>query len=351
MKKKTFIAFMLTLVFLLFFSKKGFCESVLEEFSKRSGELSDTVDGASTGNIDFKAFLSFFKNIFFAEALNLKNTFVSLTITVIIASLGECLSLGKSALKAVNVGINAVLVLISARLSADLVMQSSDAITQINDFMLFSVPYYCSFLCAAGKPLTAAKGSLISLGSGSILTQLIKNVFFPFANLFYITGISSSLTENDIFKSLKNMIRSAIKLVLPFTVGIYTTVLTLFLKTASHGDTLAFKTAKTALSGAIPFLGSILTQSADTIFASVGTVQGQTGIAGAICLVYILASPLIKLLTGIVMFKTVSAVSCFLGNEKSAQLFSDIAEVTEIYASITGTVGIIALITIMILTQ
>lgn len=337
--------------FLILFQKNGFCENVLEEFSQKNGELSDMTLEFSKGNTDFKGLFSFFKNLFFKEFFSLKNIFVTLAMITVISSLAECISLDKSILKTVNLCMNGIVVLCSSKFATSLFLKAEETVTQINDFTFFCVPYYCSFLCALGKPLSASKGSLISLGSGNILSELITKVFFPLAHLFYIICISSSLMENDVFKSLKKMFQSMGKLVLPTVVGLYTTVLTIFLKTSSAGDTLVFKTAKTALSSTIPFLGNILTQSADAVVSSVEVVRSQIGVAGVICVIYILFSPLVKLLVGMFMFRVFSSLACFLGNEKKSELFCDMASVTEIYASVTGTMGIVALITVMILTN
>lgn len=341
--------FILIVIFVLFFSKNVFGENPLEDFSKKSGELYDVTLEASTGNIDFSFFWNYFKDIFLKELISFKKYFSLMAVIVVVSSLAECFSLDKSVLKVLHVGLNSFLILCASQVVSTLFSKANETVIQINDFLLFSVPYYCSFLCAVGKPVAAAKGSLISLGCGSILSQLITKVFFPFAYFFYVICVSSSLMENDIFKSLKKLIHSLEKILLPSIVGIYTTVLTLFLKTSSHSDTLVFKTAKTAISGAVPFLGNVLNQSADAVLSSMDLIRSQTGIAGVICLLYILSSPILKLLASMLMFRLVSSLACFLGSEKQSEILADMAEVNEIYASVVGTVGVVALITIMLL--
>ena len=341
--------FILILILIFFFSLTAFCENPVEDFAQKNGELYEATLEASSGNINFESFISFLKKVFFEEFTIIKSGFILIFIIVIISSLMECIAFDNSISKTVNVAMNALLIIASTEVVTELFVCAKECIEKINDFMFFSVPYYCSLLCALGKPMSAAKGSLISLGTSSILSQLITNVFFPFAHLFYVVSVSSSLIENDIFKALKKFIFSCEKVLLPFIVGIYTTILTLFIKTSSHSDTFVFKTAKTTLSSAIPFLGNILSQSADVILASVGVIQSQVGIAGVISLIYILSVPLIKMLVGILMFRIMSVLSCFFGNEKQSTLFIEMAEALSVFASMTGTMGVIVVISIMLL--
>ena len=343
------IFFILIPLFIFLFSITAFCENPVEDFARKNGELYSATIEASNGNIDFWYFLSFFKKLLFEEFSVMKSQFALIFIIVMISSLMECISFGNSVSKAINVAMNILLIIASAKVVTALFISAKECIENTNDFMLFSVPYYCSLLLSCGKPLASAKGSMISLGSSSILSQLISNVFFPFVHLFYVVSVSSALIENDIFKSLKKFILSCEKVLLPFIVGIYTTILTLFVKTSSHSDTFVFNTAKATLSSAIPFLGNILSQSSDAIFSSIGLIQSQIGIAGVICLIYIVSAPLLKMLAGILMFRLMSVLSCFFGNEKQSTLFDELSDTVSILASMIGTMGVIVIISIMLL--
>ncbi len=336
-------------VFIVVLSFTAFCEEPLGEIILKSGELSEFAIEASEGETDFSKITDYLKKLFLGELTDLKSIFLSLCWIVILSSVKDCFSLSESVSTAVRISINSACVLISSDFMASLFETAKNCISELGDFMLLSFPYLCSLMASSGKTLAAAKGALISLGSANILSYLTENVFMALTYLFYLMALSSSIIENDIFKSLKKAFLSVVKKGLPFFVGIYTAVLTLFLKTSAHSDEFMLKTTKTLLSSGIPFLGNVLNKSADTVLSSVKLIQSQAGIITTVSLIAVIAFPIVKLLCGMLLFKVLAIVSTFSGNEKMGALFNELGEAVALMAGMTGAMGVMAVISIVLL--
>ena len=314
-----------------------------------AGELREFAVSSSKGNFDFNYIKEYFKRIFIDEFSVMKSVFVSLFWIVIISSVKECFTLSEEISSAVGTLISCACILISAKLMTSLFENSKDCIFQLGDFMFLSFPYLCSLLASAGKTLSAAKGALITLGSTNILCYLMENFFLVMIYIYYILAIASSVIENDIFKSVKKAVINLIKISLPFIVGIYTSVLGLFLKTSSYNDDFLLKTTKNIVSVSVPFLGNILAKSADNVLASVQLLKSQAGIIATVAIISHLAVPVVKLLCGIIVFKALEIMCGFFGNEKITVLFGELSDTLVLLTAITGTVAIVGVISIVLL--
>jgi len=324
-------------------------EDPLGEIISRSGELDVFAVEASEGNINFNYLNNYFKELFTKEILNIKNVFFSLFCIVIISSLKECFTLSEEIASVVTICISSACVLVSTEVMTVFFELTKDCISELGDFMLFSFPYLCSLIATSGKTLTAAKGSLISLGTANLLSYLMENFFIIIIYMFYILSVSSSVIENDIFKYVKKTIIGFLKISLPFVVGIYTSVLTIFLKTSSYSDDFVLKTTKTLLSTGIPFLGNVLNKSADTVLSSVRVLKSQAGIAATVAILFLFSVPVIRLICGMLVFKALSVLSSFLGNEKITVLFSEMGDTVAFLAGICGTMTVVGVISIVLL--
>ncbi len=343
------ILFLILFIIAFLFSLEAYCEDVLGEIISGAGELEDFAVSASKGNFDFDYIKEYFKKLFFDEFFIMKSVFAPLFWIVILSSVKECFSLSEEISSAVGMLISCACVLLSTELMTSLFENSKDCISQLGDFLFLSFPYICSLLEASGKTLAAAKGTLITLGSANILSYLMENFFLIVVYIYYIMAIASSLIENDIFKSFKKTVRSLIKISLPFIVGLYTTVLGLFLKTSSSNDELLLKTTKTLLSAGIPFLGKILNKSADTVLASIEVLKSQAGIIATVGIVSMLSGSVIKLLCGMILFRILGIICAFFGNEKITVLFNELSDTSALLTGITGTVAVIGIISVVLL--
>ncbi len=335
------------LVFILPF--EAYCDDPLGEIISKSGELSEVAVSASEGIFDFNYIKEYFKKLFVLEFSVMKSVFVSLFWIILLSSVKECFSLSEEISSAVGVLISSACVLLSTELMTSLFESSRDCISQLGDFMFLSFPYLCSLLAASGKTLAAAKGTLITLGSTNILSYLMEKFFLVMIYIYYIMAIASSVIENDIFKSVKKTVISLLKISLPFIVGIYTSVLSLFLKASSYNDDFLLKTTKSLLSAGIPFLGNILNKSADTILSSVQILKSQAGVIATVGIISLLSLPVVKLICGIVVFKVLGIMCGFFGNEKITVLFNELADTLTLLAGITGTVAVIGIIGVVLI--
>lgn len=324
-------------------------EEEIRILTEQTGSLSEYADGASSGKTDFNGLWEYIKKIFFGEFKSIAKNFPSLFSLAVLFSLKNCVNLDKGISEFADFSFLGSAVILTSGIMQEITDLAKSTCEALGTFVFTAVPCLSAAVVASGNPVSASKGAFIILGSSNVLSFLINSIFFPVLYIIYILSVASVLIKNDIFESVKKTVLSVIKISLPFLVGIFTAVLTVFMKTSSQADGLALKSAQTAIGNIVPFLGNILAESAAVVINSVGIIKSQMGILGIFGILSVLLLPVIKMLCAIFAFKILSVLSCFLTDKKTQKFYDELAEIISIMAGMAGTMAIMMLIGILIL--
>lgn len=319
--------------------------------TEQTGELASYADDAVGGTLSFGEIWEYIKNIFFKEFKSIGDNLPPLFALSVLFSLKSCIKLDEGISRLADFSLSGSVVLLTAGMVGDAIDSAKAVCEGLGTFIFTAIPCLCGVKAASGMPVSASKGAFITLGSEGLLSFLINAVFFPILYIVYILSVSSALVENDIFESAKKTVLSALKTVLPLLVGAFTAVLSIFMKVASKTDEFILKSAKLTIGSAVPLLGNALSESADVVVSSVGQIKSQLGLLGIFGILSVLLFPLVKMLCVIIAFKTLSVFSCFITDKKSQKYYDELSDIIGVAAGMTGTLAIMALIGILILTE
>lgn len=345
--------FYIATVIIVMLAKPAFADfsEELRIMTEQTGELAPYADDALGGTLSFNNLWEYIKNIFFKEFKSISNNLPPLFALSVLFSLKSCIKLDEGISKLADFSISGSIVLLASGMVGDVISSAKAVCEGLGAFIFTAIPCLCGAKAASGMPVSASKGAFLTLGSESLLSFLISAVFFPVLYIVYILSVSSALVENDIFESAKKTVLSALKMILPLLVGAFTAVLSIFMKVASKTDEFILKSAKLTIGNAVPFLGNVLSESADVVVSSVGQIKSQMGLLGIFGILSVLLFPLIKMLCVIIAFKVLSAFSCFITDKKSQKYYEEMSDITGVAAGMTGTLAIMTLIGILILTE
>ena len=316
---------------------------------ENTGELKEYADSAAQGNLEAAGLWEYIKDVFLREFKNIAKNFPTLFSLAVLFSLKNCIKLDESISRLVDFSFAGCVILLTSGMMQDIINTAHEVCAALGVFVFTAVPCLCGVMAATGMAVSASKGAFIILGASNILSFLINSIFFPVLYITYILSVSSAMVENDIFESVKKTVLSIIKVSLPFLVGIFTTVLAMFMKSSSKIDDFILKSAKLTIGNMVPFLGGVLSDSATVVVSSVGQIKSQLGIIGIFGILSILLLPLVKMLCTIAAFKILSILCCFLTDKKTQKYYDELSEIIGVMAGMTGTMAIMVLVGILIL--
>lgn len=288
--------------------------------------------------------------ILWGEFLLLRQRIPTLVMLMILIGIKNCMDFPISLNRTVHLGIFCALALGTGELFRQLAQVAEDCILHLSEFIYMSVPILTGLVANSGRVLSAAKSTYFILGFMTLLTFLIKNIFFPGILVYFMCTVLSPLLEKDYFTALKKTILWAIKTVLPILIGIFMTVFTLLTSVTKASDSLTLQSAKMALGTCIPFLGGSLSDSGEYLIQAISQMKAKAGLGSVIGISYVFLSPLLKLIAGLVTFRILSVCAGFLADGSTAVFFEDTATSLGMLTGVVATVLVIGVLGILVLT-
>ena len=107
------------------------------------------------------------------------------------------------------------------------------------------------------------------------------------------------------------------------------------------------KAAKFAISGAVPVVGGILSDAAETVLASAGVLRGTVGVFGMVTVLGICLVPLLRLAVHYLAYKLVAALASALGSGPPCALVDRLSSAFGLVLGMMGASCLLLLITLV----
>ena len=150
----------------------------------------------------------------------------------------------------------------------------------------------------------------------------------------------------DILKRLGKFIKWIISGILTLSLLVFTTYLSISGVVAGNADELALKTAKATLSGAVPVVGSIISDASDSVLAGASVIKTGVGVFGLIAVLGIVIGPVVSLGVRYIIFKLGAALTGIVGDDGLAEYIDDLAGLYAIILASTAAGAFMLIISI-----
>lgn len=188
-----------------------------------------------------------------------------------------------------------------------------DAVYNMTNFMLALLPLLLTLLASMGHVASTSLFHPFIIFSVNFMASLIRNIFFPlifFATILYLVNhFSPHFNIKRLADLFKDISVWGLGLMLTLFVG-----LTAIQGVAGGvGDALTLRTAKYVTGAFIPVVGKMLADAVETVLGYSLLIKNSATITGLIILSLIVAFPLLKLLSLVIIYKISGALIQPLG--------------------------------------
>ena len=215
----------------------------------------------------------------------------------------------------------------------------SSALTTLRDFSKILLPSMCAAAAASGAATSAAAKYAATSLFLDILLSAETAVLLPMLYTYAGTVICGAALEQDVLTALSALLRKALRLLLIGFAGVFT--LYLSLTGILTGDAAAAKAVKTAVSAALPVVGSIVADAAATVTASAAILRGGIGIVGVLSVAAVCVTPYLQLAVHYALYKLAAGIAESFADKRVGRLIGGFADV---YGFLLGMVGVASLI-------
>ena len=222
---------------------------------------------------------------------------------------------------------------------------AQETVDRIADFNTLLLPVLSGAMAASGA--AAASASLYAASSlvFSVLSAIIRRFLLPMVNVYILLSAAECAAGSDRFGALRELGGWSISTALKAVVAAFTGYLTLTGLLSGKADTMALKAAK-AVSGAVPVVGSMLSDASEAILAGAGVLRASAGIYGMLAIFAIGLAPLGRMAVLYLVMRLITAVSGTVGNEAHTKLLGNLSSASGYLLGMTAAVLFMALVSV-----
>lgn len=267
---------------------------------------------------------------------------LSLIAVVLLISLIQTFS-GATKKAADLVGAVAISLLLMQPTNA-LIRQAADTVKELSEYGKLLLPVMTAAAASQGAVTTSAAIYTVTAGFSALLTSLIEKVVVPLTYVFLCFSIADSAIGENVLARINGFVKSSAIWCLKTILYVFTGYISITGVVSGSADAAAIKATKLAISGAVPVVGSILSDASETILVSAGIMKNTAGIYGLLALLAILVGPFIKIGVQYLLLNVTGGICSTFGSKRSTALIKSFSTALGLLLAMTGAVCLLLLI-------
>lgn len=221
------------------------------------------------------------------------------------------------------------------------------AIEKMSSFANVLLPTVAALAAATGAVTGAAARQLAAALFSDLLINLIHGLLVPLLYGYIAASVARAALGREELKRMAELLKWTVTTVLTVVTIAFVSYLTASGVVAGTADAAAVKAAKFAISGAVPVVGGILSDAAETVLASAGVLRGTVGVFGMVTVLGLCLAPLLRLAVHYLAYKLVAALASALGSGPACTLVDQLSSAFGLVLGMTGACCLLLLITLV----
>ncbi len=237
--------------------------------------------------------------------------------------------------------------LLTAGSLEDLIGLGAETIGELNFFSKALLPTLAAATAASGAVTTATFQQVTTVFLADVLMNLIDGLLIPLVYL-YIGALAAGacLPENRL-GAIAEGLKKIITWMLASSLLLFTVYLSTVRVVAGSADGAAVKVAKAAISGAVPVVGSIIAEAAETVLAGAGMLKNTIGIFGMLAILAACAYPFLQLGIQYLLYKLSAFLAAAAGAPELCKLIDGLGGAFGLVLGMTGSCALLLLVSVL----
>ena len=165
-----------------------------------------------------------------------------------------------------------------------------DTLDQIGVFSGTLQPVLATVLATGGNTATATVLQAATMVVFDLVIRLVNALLVPAACAYLAITAVDAAAGNGMLRGIADGIKTLTSGVLKLILTLFTAYLAIAGGVSGNVDRMTLKTAKLAVSGAVPVVGGVISDATETMLSGAALLRGSIGIFGMLCSGYLLCA-------------------------------------------------------------
>lgn len=222
-----------------------------------------------------------------------------------------------------------------------------ETIEKISMFSTALLPVMTVLSTATGGMTAGVARQGATVLFSSILIAIINNILLPLIYAYMAVCCANASVKNEGLKKVADLIKSTVVWFLTSFLLFFVGYLTVSSTIAGSADLVALRTTKLALSRAVPVVGGILSDAAETVLVGASVLRGSVGLVGLLSVLAICLTPFMELSIHYLTYKTTAALAGTVANPRLSGLIEHISSAFGLILGMTGACALLLLVSLI----
>lgn len=183
-----------------------------------------------------------------------------------------------------------------------------ETLSEISVFSGTLQPVLATVLAAGGNAATATTLQVATMVVFDLVIRLISTLLVPAACAYLAVSVVDAAAGSGMLSGLADGIKGLTAGALKLILTLFTAYLTIAGGVSGSVDRIALKTAKFAVSGAVPVVGGVISDATETVLSGAALLRGSVGVFGMLCVTAICLLPFLRVGASYLCYKAGAAV-------------------------------------------
>ena len=183
-----------------------------------------------------------------------------------------------------------------------------ETLSEISVFSGTLQPVLATVLAAGGNAATATTLQVATMVVFDLVIRLISTLLVPAACAYLAVSVVDAAAGSGMLRGLADGIKGLTAGALKLILTLFTAYLTIAGGVSGSVDRVALKTAKFAVSGAVPVVGGVISDATETVLSGAALLRGSVGVFGMLCVTAICLLPFLRVGASYLCYKAGAAV-------------------------------------------
>ena len=221
-----------------------------------------------------------------------------------------------------------------------------ETLRRMDDFAQALLPVMAALTAATGRVSGAAVGQGVTVLFSQLLLDAMDGLLIPLIDGYVAVSCAWAAVDSPGLKKLGELMKGAAALILTGLLLAFVGYLTASGAIAGSVDAAAVKTAKLAISRAIPVVGGILADASETVLAGAGVLRGTVGTAGMLVVLAICLTPFLHLGLHYLVYKAAAALCALIAQPRLSGLIDALGGAFGMVLGMTGAGALVLLVSV-----
>lgn len=186
-------------------------------------------------------------------------------------------------------------------------------------------PVLATVLSLGGNATTATVLQVATIFVFDVVIRLVTSLLVPASCAYLAVLVVQAATGNDILNEFADGIYSLTTGALKLILTLFVTYITIAGGVSGSIDKMTLKTAKFAVSGSVPVVGSIISDATETVLSGAILLKNTIGVFGMLCVTAICIIPFLRAGLSYLTYRVGSAVLSPLCSKNTIKLLSGVS--------------------------